>query len=282
MSKGQEGYFNYSKRSNMAVQHSFNLIFRKIETVFFCFLCIFLLLASKANHNFSRNISLPFLYISSPFVSTIAYPINATINLLVNFKELTNAKEENLRLKKEIEQLRAFEVNAIESNAENKELLESLNFIKLKTTSYNLAKVIGISNQAFSQKIFVEIGKNDKIKEGQIVVGKIAVVGRVEEVLGEKARLLLPTDSTSRIPVISAKSRLRGILNGNNSELMEINYLPKGHQIEVGEEIFTSGDGETLPPSLLIGVVKKIDKEVVYVEMAESVNTLNFVSIIEF
>lgn len=284
MSKEKGNYLNYSsnKKSNLAVQHSFNLVFRKVETVFFCFLCICLLVIAKTNQNLSQNISFLFLRISSPVVFAASYPFNSLIDLLTDFHELSDAKRENAELKKEIEKLRAFEITAINSEAENKELLETLNFIKLKTTSYRLARVIGISNQAFSQKVFIDIGQNNLAKEGQMVVGKLAVIGRVHEIVGDKARLLLLTDALSKIPVISSKTRLRGILTGNNSELMEIQYLPKGNQIEVGEEIFTSGDGDTLPPGLLVGVVKKIDKDLVYIAMAENVNNLNFVSIVDF
>jgi rod shape-determining protein MreC len=268
--------------SNNSYSQGAGLVFRKVETLFFCFLCFCFLVLSKSNPQLSRNISSVFVSFSLPIVSFISYPFNSLIGLLVNFKELSDAKKENLKLKEELNRLKVLELSAINIEAENRELLATANFIRFKSNSYNLARIIGISNQAFNNKIFIDFGDNKSVKEGQIVVGQIGVIGRINEIFYDKARLMMPTDSDSRIPVISSQSRLRGILAGNNSELMEIYYLPKNHQIEIGEEIYTSGDGETLPPGLLIGVVKEIKKDSVLVSMVESPNKINFVSVVNF
>ena len=63
---------------------------------------------------------------------------------------------------------------------------------------------------------------------------------------------------------------------------MEILYLPKNHQIAVGDKIFTSSDGDVVPPGLLVGVVKKVDKNSVLVVGIEDINSLNIVSIIDY
>jgi cell shape-determining protein MreC len=75
---------------------------------------------------------------------------------------------------------------------------------------------------------------------------------------------------------------VRGILSGNNSASMEILYLQKNHTIRAGDWIFTSGDGDTLPPGLLIGVVKKVDASYAAVEMIENVNNLDIVTIMDY
>ncbi|NBU82995.1 MAG: rod shape-determining protein MreC, partial [Flavobacteriaceae bacterium] len=59
-------------------------------------------------------------------------------------------------------------------------------------------------------------------------------------------------------------------------------YLPKNHQIAVGDKIFTSSDGDVVPPGLLVGVVRKIDKNFVYITGVEDINNLNIVSIIDY
>jgi cell shape-determining protein MreC len=64
---------------------------------------------------------------------------------------------------------------------------------------------------------------------------------------------------------------------------MEILYLPKVIGISEREMIFTSGDGDTLPPGLLVGIVKKVDKSgKVTVAMVENINNLNMVTVIEY
>ena len=98
----------------------------------------------------------------------------------------------------------------------------------------------------------------------------------------DKSRLILLTDAGSRIPILTSKARVRGILAGDNSDSMEILYLPKSHAIEAGDWVFTSGDGDTLPPGLLVGVIKKIDTSNAVVTMVEDVNNADIVTIMDY
>ena len=275
-------YLNHTPRSNLIIQHSFNLVFRKIETIFFIFLCIICLIASKINRDFSNKVSNGFIIISTPVIKIISLPISSSIDLIVNFNKLAMAKKENIQLKEELFKLQNYYLTSLAIHQENKELRSALNFVKSKTENYKIARVIGMSHQAFDQKLLIDSGKSRDIKEGQIIAGNRGVIGRVSEVFEDKSRILLLTDSSSRIPIIASRARNRGILAGNNSGLMEILYLPKNHQIAVGDKIFTSSDGDTVPPGLLIGVVKKIDKNSVYVSGIEDINSLNIVTIIDY
>ena len=275
-------YLNHTPRSNLIIQHSFNLVFRKIETIFFIFLCIICLIASKINRDFSNKVSNGFIIISTPVIKIISLPISSSIDLIVNFNKLAMAKKENIQLKEELFKLQNYYLTSLAIHQENKELRSALNFVKSKTENYKIARVIGMSHQAFDQKLLIDSGKSRDIKEGQIIAGNRGVIGRVSEVFEDKSRILLLTDSSSRIPIIASRARNRGILAGNNSGLMEILDLPKNHQINIGDKIFTSSDGDAVPPGLLIGVVRKIDKNSVYVSGIEDINSLNIVTIIDY
>ena len=275
-------YLNHTPRSNLIIQHSFNLIFRKIETMFFIFLCIICLIISKINQEFKNKISNGIITISTPIIKTVSFPINSSIDLVINFKNLAIAKKENEKLKEELFKLQNYYLSSLAIHQENKELRSTLNFVKSKTENYKIAHIIGMSHQVFDQKLLIDSGKNRDIKEGQIIAGNRGIIGRVSDVFEDKSRIILLTDSSSRVPIIASRARNRGILAGNNSGLMEILYLPKNHQIAIGDKIFTSSDGDTVPPGLLIGVVKKIDKNSVYVSGIEDINSLNIVTIIDY
>jgi rod shape-determining protein MreC len=275
-------YLNHTPKSNLIIQHSFNLIFRKIETMFFIFLCIICLIISKINQEFSNKISNNLIIISTPIIKVISFPINSSIDLIVNFKNLAIAKKENIELREELFKLQNYYLTSLAIHQENKELRSALNFVKSKTENYKIARIIGMSHQAFDQNLLIDSGKNRDIKEGQIIAGNRGVIGRVSDVFEDKSRIILLTDSSSRVPIIASRARNRGILAGNNSGLMEILYLPKNHQIAIGDKIFTSSDGDTVPPGLLIGIVKKIDKNSVYVSGIEDINSLNIVTIIDY
>ncbi|MFM7703065.1 MAG: rod shape-determining protein MreC [Alphaproteobacteria bacterium] len=275
-------YFDQNTKSNLIIKHSFNLIFRKVEAIFFVFLSIILLVTSRVNKDYTNKINEFFINVSSPIVSIVSFPINTSFDLILNFNQLILAKKENEKLKSELIKLQNFYISSLGIHQENKELRNALNFVKSKTENYKIARIIGISNKIFDNKILIDSGLDRGVEEGQIVTGDRAVIGRVAEVFNEKSRILLLTDSNSRIPIIASRTRNRGIISGNNSGLMEILYLPKNHQINLGDKIFTSSDGDVIPPGLLVGIVKRIDKNSVYVAPIENIGSLNIVSIIDY
>lgn len=275
-------YFNDYSKSNLIIKHSFDLIFRKVETFFFIVLSIIFLITSKVNHNLTAKISNFFITISNPVVQTVATPINTTIDIFINLKQLIIAKRENKKLREELATLQNYYINSLAIHQENKELRDALNFVKSKTENYKIARIIGMSHQSFNHKLLIDAGKNRNIKEGQLIAGNRGVIGRVAEVFDDKSRVLLITDTNSRIPIIASKARNRGILTGNNSNLMEILYLPKNHQITLGDKIFTSSDGDVIPPGILVGIVKKINRNGVFVIGVEDINSSNIVTIIDY
>ena len=276
-------YLNFTTgKISYSFKHSFGLVFGKIETVFFCFLSIFFLITSRINSGFYQDVSFAFVGISMPVVNVISFPFNATINLLTDFSELVNAKKENKELKEELEKLRSFYIRSLNIHNENKELKKILNFVTPKSSSFKAARIIGKSHQMFSQKILIDAGKDRGLQENSIVTGNKGIIGRILEVGEDKSRVMLITDASSRIPVITSNARVRGILAGDGSGLMEILYLPKNHGIKQGERVFTSGDGDTLPMGLLVGVVRKVGNNYAAVQMIEDINNVDIVTIISY
>ncbi|MSP33500.1 MAG: rod shape-determining protein MreC [Rickettsiales bacterium] len=274
--------FNYSNISNYSLQHHFGQLFKRIELIFFIALSLVFLVTSKAHKNITDDVSFAFVGVSLPIVKFAAFPFNTIINLLINFQELIDAKKENISLKEENNKMRTLYVKAINVNNENQELKNLLQFIVPKSAHFVVAKISGRSHGLFNQNLFIDSGTNHDIAEGSIVTGAIGMIGRIVDITENKSRLMLVTDPSSRIPVIASKARARGVLIGTNNNLMEILYLSKHHQIKVNDMIFTSGDGDLLPPGILIGVVRKVDGSYVGVEMIEDINNADIVTVMKY
>lgn len=274
--------FNYNKINNYSLSSHFSTIFKQIELIFFIVLSIIFLVTSKINRDFTNNISYFFVDLSLPVVKVAAFPFNLLISLTTNFEELVDAKKDNQALKEENEKMRSLLVNSVNVENENKELKEILSFVAAKSTSYQMAKVRGKTHGIFNQQLFLETREGSEIKDGSAVISGIGMIGRAVDSLQNKARLLLLTDANSHIPIIVSKARARGILTGNGSNSMEINFLPKGHNIEVGDLVFTSSDGDKLPPGLLVGVIKEVSGSTVSVEMAQDAVNADVVTILDY
>ena len=160
-------YVKIEKPARMiSFSKSIALIFAKIETLFFTFLCIVLIISSRINSGPTNQISFYFVDISLPIIRAAAAPFNFVINFTQNLAELTAAQQENIRLKNTISDLNKIRIEAIKISQENKELRKTLNFAHSKTTNFKTAQIIGRTNEIFNQKLYINAGKNQNIQEG--------------------------------------------------------------------------------------------------------------------
>lgn len=278
-----KNYINpYYKSAGAGLKTNVAAVFKTLETVIFLAISLIFLVVTKINDDVRLQISEVFMEVTLPVVEFTAFPLNLTIDLLTDFNQLAQAKIENKKLKKEIEELRNSHLTTIEIARENEELRKMVSFVADKSSNFKVVKITASANQIFKRLAFINGGKNQGIKEGQLVVSKGAVVGRVHEVLDDRSKLILVNDSASKIPVISSGSAVRGILAGNGSNLMNILYLPQGHDIKVGEAIFTSGDGETLPSGFFVGLVVKVQEGEVAVSISNDVAFADIVAVVDY
>jgi rod shape-determining protein MreC len=278
-----KNYLEYKKpRADFFVYHNLSGIFRRIETLLFVFLCLVLIITSKFSSKVTDAISMKVVNYSMPIARIVSMPLNAVVGMTINFQELIDAKNKNILLVAENEKLKSLYIKSLNIHQENTQLKEILKYVGLRSTKFLVARLIAHPYQTYSRNVFIDTGNVQGVKEDDIVTGNNALIGRIEQVSDTKSRVLLATDINSRIPVIVSGARTKGILAGNNSNVMEILYLEKNHHITTGDMVFTSGDGDALPPGLLIGVVTAIDKGYAEVEMIENVKNLDVVSVINY
>ena len=101
-------YVNFNHNSSVSsIGYIFKIIYKKIEFLFYVFLSVAFLIASKANNKFIDNISNIFVNISAPISYSISLPFNIAHDLVFDYKELLIAKEKNKKLENEINYLRS-------------------------------------------------------------------------------------------------------------------------------------------------------------------------------
>ncbi len=278
-----KNYLEYKRpKSNFFVYHNVSRVFGRVETTLFSLLCLILIGTSKISPSITDGITMEIVESSMPIARVVSMPLNSVVNVTINFQELIDARNRNAVLIKENEQLKSLYIKSLNIHQENKQLKEILKYVGLRSTKFLVARLIAHPYQTYSRNVFIDSGENQGVKEDDIVTGNNALIGRVGQVNAGKSRVLLATDINSRIPVIVSGARTKGILAGNNTNVMEILYLERVHHITVGDMVFTSGDGDAMPPGLLVGVITKVDKGYAAVEMIENVKNLDVVSVVNY
>jgi rod shape-determining protein MreC len=257
-----------------------SILLRRIALIFFVFVSLFFIFFEKMNSEFRSFIFRPVLDMITPVMEITNGVSKYSKNLVSSASEIIDLKKKNIILKQDNELLKLYYQKARDLEAENIQLRKLLNFVGQKSYKYVSAKIISVNDGAFAKFAVINIGSDQYIKNGQVVISKDGLVGRIVEIGSNSSRVLLLTDINSRVPVNTFNSRQRAILMGNNSDKMTLSYLSNPLRTSVGEFVVTSEDGGYFPQGIPVGIIeRKSDKEVIVVPVTDLSN-IDYVSVI--
>ena len=113
----------------------------------------------------------------------------------------------------------------------------------------------------YLNSFIINSGSNKEIKNGMAVLDGKNFIGRIVDVNFFSSRVLLVTDLNSKIPVSIEPSGHQAILSGRGTKEPTLEYLPKNHQVQSGNKVYTSGKEGIFAPGIPIGEVKIDAKE---------------------
>jgi rod shape-determining protein MreC len=182
-------------------------------------------------------------------------PVTAGVNIVRDFQSYNQLYEQNQELRRELRKMSAWKEAALQLRQENARLRD-LNNVQLDPRlTYITGVVLADSGSPFRQSVLINVGSRDGIVDGWATMDGIGLVGRVSGVGNNTSRVILLTDTTSRIPAEIQPSGQRVIVAGDNSAAPPIDFLENPDLVRPGDRIVTTGDGEVFPPGLLIGQV---------------------------
>lgn len=257
-------------------------LLRRFSLVLLVLIALILVIIDYRNNIIIDKIKLKIVDIVSPVISLSNSAVNYAFNINNNIQHLFKTHADNQILRMENEELKVFYHLYLQLKEENNELKKLLNFISESKLSYVTARVIGESNTPYIRSVLINAGSIDKVKAKQAVINYYGLVGRVIEVGEKTSRVLLLTDINSKIPVLTAETRERGILVGNNSTNLTVQYLPDDSRTKVGELVVTSGDAGIFPPGLPVGTITKIEENEVFIKPFIEWNRLDIINVIDY
>jgi rod shape-determining protein MreC len=182
-------------------------------------------------------------------------PLTGIANLVRDFQSYQRIYEQNQDLRRELQQMRAWREAALQLEQENARLLD-LNKVSLDPAlTFITGVVMADSGSPFRQSVLINVGRRDGIVDGWPTMDGLGLVGRISGVGQNTARVILLTDTSSRIPVTILRSGQRAILAGDNSIYPLLEFVEDLDAIRPGDQVVTSGDGALFPADLLVGQV---------------------------
>lgn len=213
---------------------------------------------------FQRGMGFAFAPIQG-FLSTATRGVTG---IAATIAEIDRLRQENSELARENERLRAENQGYLELQRELKAISDLL---ELKTSvSYSTvaAQVIGREASPFQRVVSIDAGTDKGVALGDVVLGSgAALAGRVVEVGGDYARVLLISDSTSTVIGLDTTTGATGEVIGRLGGTLTMQNIAITDDIAVGHQIVTAGidlgNGlrSAFPKGLVIGRVVDVHQE---------------------
>ncbi|GEK91559.1 rod shape-determining protein MreC [Alkalibacterium kapii] len=258
-----------------------------------------ILFVSLISISMRNSSSIPFIQQASNDITAVlgriySKPANAVIGIFDSIDNLQDTYTENQRLKVEIDRIyeRQAELNTLKE--ENDRLEEELE-LKQSLTDYRTISgaVISRNPDNWVDQVIIDRGSQDGVSVGMPVMSGNGLIGRISETNPTSSKVVLLTniEQTSNqvsSEIISEDKTIYGIISDYNEETNQLlmSQITSTSEIQVGEQVTTSGLGGSIPRGLVIGEVEEVSMDSyglaqqVYVKPAADFDNIRFVTII--
>ena len=217
-----------------------------------------------------------------PNFSAITAPVTAAVNILRSARSYTRIYQQNQELRRELQQMKAWKEAALQREQENARLLD-LNNVRLDP---KFTKITGVvladSGSPFRQTVLLNVGRRDGIVDGWAAIDGIGLVGRIAGVGERTSRVILLTDTASRIAVSIESNGQRAMIVGDNTSRPPLEFLEAPETVRPGDRVVTSGDGGVFPSGLLVGQVTQNLSGRLRVRLAADMQRLEFLRVVRY
>ncbi len=204
------------------------------------------LLVSEKTLKVFYGFQTPFLYVQNY--------LKAQSSLVQRVQDLENKNRE----------LEVFKFQAQSYQEENEKLKNLLNMNpkddgRVMTT----VRVLGTPTDHEGTTLVIAVEPGISLQKDQVVMASQGVVGRILKVGRRTARVLMITDSRSRIPARVRSTGEQVILGGDQGQQLKVVHwaeasLPDRVKPKIGDILVTSGYGGIYPPDLPVACVSEV------------------------
>ena len=215
-----------------------------------------------------------------PNFAWTTYPLTEAVNLIRSVKSYARIYQQNQELRRELQQMKAWKEAALQQEQENARL-QDLNNVRLDPKFIKITGVVlADSGSPFRQTVLLNIGKRDGIVDGWATMDGVGLVGRIAGVGERTSRVVLLSDTASRVAVTIDANGQTALLVGDNTSNPLIDFLEDPETVRPGDRVMTSGDGGVFPPGILVGQVTQTQSGRLRVRLAADMRRLEFLLVI--
>ena len=194
-----------------------------------------------------------------PLNRILSYPDRLVVGMSERLRTQKSLYEENKILHAALLQTSVQLQQLAESRAENTRLRALLDSTLSINDHILNAEIISIDPNPNHRVFTLNKGLREGVTVGLPVLDAKGIMGQIVESTARLSSLMLISDSRHAIPVRVVRTGDRAILTGmgDNSRL-RLDYLPESADIKVGDELVTSGLGDSFPAGYPVAMISDV------------------------
>ena len=209
----------------------------------------------------------------------VSIPKNTVSPMFATIQSHFTIYEQYELIKLELQQLKNQQNQIAYLKIENDKLKKAIDDTDIYNYKSTTSKVLVDKESPFLKSVILNKGFNSGFKKGMPVLKGPYFVGRITEVNYLSSRVLLISDLNSKIPVLIEPRGYQAIMSGTGDDFAQLDFLPKNHQLEVGNMVYTSGTGGIFFEGIPIGQVELIEEKF-HVKFFSDLSQLYLVNVI--
>lgn len=182
-------------------------------------------------------------------------PVTQLARMAEDFRSYTRIYEQNQELRRELQQMRAWREAALQLEQRNAQLLDMARVRLNPQLTHMTGVVLADAGSPYRQSALINVGARDGIVDGWAVTDGLGLAGRIAGVGDHSSRVILLTDSNSRVPVQVQPSGQHALVSGDNSPTPVLDFIESTDALRPGDRVVSASDGGVFPPGILVGEV---------------------------
>lgn len=218
-----------------------------LTAVLLIFAAFLLVGRNQGGINSIRKISITvYSYLEEPLSSIRVYRQALKTN--------TDLRKQNIMLLDELNRLRS-------AKERNDELRDLLDFSRKSNLTLYPVQIVAKQLNNVNNTLTIDAGSNSGIKQGMPMVSAHGLVGKVVLTSAGFSQVMPFYNTLFRVSAKLQSTNAYGIITwqGQEMDLLELQYIPQTIPVDSGEVVVTSGYSNQFPPEIPIGEVVRTE-----------------------
>jgi rod shape-determining protein MreC len=214
------------------------------------------LISVQAGHRFdTRFVRMWLLDSLAPLEKLVDRSLYGIVYVWDSYFALIGVHRENEQLKQQVDELKLQLEKRREDVVEVQRLRTLLSIQDAGIGRTVVSRVIGRDPGRANQTVTIDKGLSHGVKPDSAVITADGIVGRVIHSSNFFSIVQLVIDSQSAVGVMLESTRRQGVLKGNGSRELELEYIDDDNDLKEGLKFITSGQDRIYPKGLQVGLI---------------------------